>query len=48
MFSVLYRNVFNKAFIACGSYSVVCILSIYVETVVMGFVRVSWLKVGLG
>jgi hypothetical protein len=48
MFSVLYRYVFNKAFIACGSYSVVCVLSIYVETVVMGFVRVRWLKVGLG
>jgi len=48
MFSILYRNIFNKAFIACGSYSIVCVLSLYVETLVMGFVRGRWLKVGLG
>jgi hypothetical protein len=39
MFSILYRNVFNKAFIAFGSYSIICVPSLYVQTVVMGFVR---------
>jgi len=48
MFSILYRNIFNKVFIACGGYSVVHILSLDVETLVMGFVRGRWLKVGLG
>jgi hypothetical protein len=49
IFSILYRNILNKEFTDCGSYSVVvCVLSIFVKTVVMGFVRVGQLKVGLG